>query len=72
MVWPRQSLVRLRLVPLPTGRVYGAVNFSVPHADVSDEVMEDPDTHLPSGVAGQFNANSIYTNVVGAFAAEKQ
>ena len=44
--------------------------FFGPSADTSEEVMEDPDTHLPSGVAGQFNANSIYTNVVGAFAAE--
>ena len=32
--------------------------FFGPSADTSDEVMEDPDTHLPSGVAGQFNANS--------------
>ena len=41
-------------------------------ADESEEVMEDPATHLPSGVAGQFNASSLYTSVVGAFAAEKQ
>ena len=49
-----------------SGQFYG------PAADVSEEVMEDPKTHLPSGVAGQFNASSTYTNVVGAFAAEKQ
>ena len=46
--------------------------FFGPDADVSEEVMEDPATHLPSGVAGQFNASSTYTSVVGAFAAEKQ
>ena len=44
--------------------------FFGPSADTSDEVMEDPDTHLPSGVAGKFNANSTYANVVGAFAAD--
>ena len=45
--------------------------FFGPDADESDEVMDDPATHLPSGVAGQFNANSTYSNVVGAFAAKK-
>ena len=49
-----------------SGQFYGA------DADESEEVMEDPATHLPSGVAGQFNADSTYTSVVGAFAAEKQ
>ena len=44
--------------------------FFGPSADTSDEVMEDANTHLPSGVAGKFNANSNYANVVGAFAAE--
>ena len=32
----------------------------------------DPSTHFPSGVAGEFNAHSSFTSVVGAFAAEKQ
>ena len=32
----------------------------------------DPSTHFPSGVAGEFNAHSNFTSVVGAFAAEKQ
>ena len=49
-----------------SGQFYG------PDADTSDEVMDDPATHLPSGVAGQFEAQSTYTSVVGAFAAEKQ
>ena len=32
----------------------------------------DASTHFPSGVAGEFNAHSNFTSVVGAFAAEKQ
>ena len=77
MVSPWQSLVRLRLVPLPTGIVNGAVNFTVPQPSLKIKLPMtcqklDASTKLPSGVAGQFNASSTYTSVVGAFAAEKQ
>ena len=41
-------------------------------AGTATTVAEDPDTKLPSGVAGEFNVSSKFTKVVGAFAAELQ
>ena len=37
--------------------------------DISDVVKNRT---VPSGVAGQFDVDSLYTKVIGAFAAEKQ
>ena len=47
-----------------------SANFFGPAADT--EAMEDVKNKLPGGVAGLFDAKSLRTNVVGAFAAEKQ
>ena len=72
---PRQSLVKLRLiVQVRRQQVIGAVHFSVlmPLQATATTEAEDPDTKLPSGVAGEFNVSSTYTKVVGAFAAELQ
>ena len=54
-----------------TGMGTWDAQFYGPNAatDAEDDVVN---TTLPSGVAGQFNAGSVHTNVVGAFAAEKQ
>ena len=40
--------------------------------DEEDEMMASPSSTTPSGVAGDFNASSTYTAVVGAFAAERE
>ena len=39
-------------------------------AAVRDVTVMTQTTMVPSGVAGQFEVNSVYTNIVGAFAAE--
>ena len=47
-----------------------SANFYGPNAAETNEVATN--NTLPSGVAGQFDASSKYTKVIGAFAAEKQ
>ena len=58
-----------------TGPAVGEGDWSAaffgPNADPNDEDA-DVNTTLPGGVAGQFNAGSIYTKIDGAFAAEKE
>ena len=40
--------------------------------DADPDVARAANSTLPSGVAGNFNVGSTYTNVIGSFAAEKQ
>ena len=47
-----------------------SANFYGPNAATTNTLATN--NTLPSGVAGQFDASSIYTKVIGAFAAEKQ
>ena len=47
-----------------------SANFYGPNAATTNAVATN--NTLPSGVAGQFDASSKYTKVIGAFAAEKQ
>ena len=54
-----------------TGMGTWDAQFYGPNAD-ADADADVVNTTLPSGVAGQFNAGSLHTNVVGAFAAEKK
>ena len=54
-----------------SGDFYGPVAVTKDEA-TDDMPEEDASTKLPSGVAGQFNASSPYTSVVGVFGAEKQ
>ena len=65
MTRPRQCLLRLRLIAPVTGWGHGESQFYGPNAEVVNST-------LPRGVAGEFNVNSNFTIVVGAFAAEKQ
>ena len=53
-----------------TGTGNWNAQFYGPSADA--EAGESENTKLPSGVAGEFDVSSAHTNVVGAFAAEKQ
>ena len=62
----------LRLIAGSTGTGDWTAIFYGPNADVTAMPAENVDTKLPSGVAGEFDVSSIYTKVVGAFAAEKQ
>ena len=47
-----------------------SANFYGPNAATTN--IAATNNTLPSGVAGQFDASSKYTKVIGAFAAEKQ
>ena len=53
-----------------SGQFYGPNAADIRDED-DDSTANDANT-TPSGFAGEFNASSTYTAVVGAFAAERQ
>ena len=70
--------MRLILIPLPqgmgtwNGQFYGPSALDLTLIEEDGMSTADNDNTTPSGVAGEFGANSTYSTVVGAFAAERQ